>query len=104
MNNTYAKAYTEVLEILKYLPKDDYAKIPEEKIIFFEKNRDNDYEYKLDENLPLSEQKISREANAIIISIFRDFFASKEQRIKLQKILLANEFKRQARIEKYANF
>ena len=32
MTNTYAKAYTEVLEILKYFPHEEYLKIPKEKI------------------------------------------------------------------------
>ena len=40
MNNTYRRAYTELLEILKYLPQEEYEKIPKEKIEFYEKNKD----------------------------------------------------------------
>lgn len=32
VNSTYAKAYTEVLEIIKYFSKEDYNKIPSKKI------------------------------------------------------------------------
>ena len=32
MNNNYAKAYTEVLEILNYLPLDEYERIQKDKI------------------------------------------------------------------------
>ena len=28
MNQVYKKAYTEILEIIKYLPYDEYEKIP----------------------------------------------------------------------------
>ena len=35
INSRYAKAYTEVLEIIKYFPKEEFAKIPEEKIEFY---------------------------------------------------------------------
>ena len=32
MDVPYANAYQEVLEILKYIPKEDYQKIPKEKL------------------------------------------------------------------------
>mgnify|MGYP007072994665 FL=1 len=35
MINTYSKAYTEVFEIIKYLPKEEYNKIPKDKIEFY---------------------------------------------------------------------
>ena len=35
VNNAYARAYVEVLEIFKYLFKKDYMKIPKEKIEFY---------------------------------------------------------------------
>ena len=35
----YANAYTEVLEILKYIPKEDYNKIPKNKIELYETNK-----------------------------------------------------------------
>ena len=42
INNTYAKAYTEVLEIIKYFPKEEYSKIPLKKIEFYKNNMDKD--------------------------------------------------------------
>ena len=42
-NNTYARAYTEILEIIKYFTKEEYAKIPKEKIEFYRKNMDTNY-------------------------------------------------------------
>lgn len=87
MINTYARAYTEVLEILKYLSLEEYSKIPQEKIDFYKKNMEKNYEYKINPNVPLSEQYISKEANAILVSLFRDYFATENQ-IKIVNNLL----------------
>ena len=102
MINAYAKAYTEVLEILKYIPEEEYKKIPKEKIEFYKNNADKDYNYVFDRNIGLEKQKISREANSIIITLFRDYFASDNQKIKLNKILNENEIKNQKELmERY---
>lgn len=103
MSNNYEKAYTEVLEIIKYLPKEEYEKIPKEKIQFFEDNRDKDYIFKFDITKSLEEQKFLRETNAIIITLFRDFFATETQKEKLQKILIENEEKYQEELRKKYN-
>ena len=67
MINTYAKAYTEVLEILKYFSEEEYSKIPQEKIDFYKNNMDRNYNYIINPNIDLSQQYISKEANAVIV-------------------------------------
>ena len=67
MENTYENAYVEVLEILKYIPKNELEKIPKEEIDFLEKNKNENYQYdylatveekeKINEILKLNEQK-----------------------------------------------
>ena len=42
-NIEYANAYSEVLEILKNISKEDYEKVPSEKIDLFEKNANKNY-------------------------------------------------------------
>ena len=102
MKSNYPKAYTEVLEIIKYLPKEEREKIPAEKIKFYEQNCDKEYEFKFDISKPIDEQKTLRETNAIIIILFRDYFATPEQKEKLEKILIQNEKKHQEELrEKY---
>ncbi len=91
INNTYAKAYTEVLEIIKYFPKEEYSKIPLEKIEFFERNKDKNYNFVINPEIDLSEQNISPEANAIIVNLFVDYFATEEQRLKIKEILNLNQ-------------
>jgi hypothetical protein len=95
MNSTYAKAYTEVLEILNHLSIKEYNRIPKEKIEEFSKYKDKNYKFVFDENLPINKQNISKEVNAIIITLFREYFATDEQKIKLQKILYLNEVRKQ---------
>ena len=70
-DNLYAKACTEVLEILSHFSEEDFSKIPSDKIEFFEKNKDKDYEYKIDPEIDLSKQYISDEANAIIVGLYK---------------------------------
>lgn len=93
MINNYAKAYTEVLEILRYFSAEEYSKIPKEKIDFYKSNMDKDYDYNINPNIDLSKQYISKEANAILISLFRDYFATENQKKTLNKLLNQNQEK-----------
>lgn len=93
ISNTYAKAYVEVLEILKYFPKKDYMKIPEEKIEFYKNNKDKNYIFTINPKVDLSKQNISKEANAIIVNLYRDYFATEEQKVKIKEILELNQRK-----------
>ena len=50
----------------------------------------------------MAEQEISKEANAILITLFRDYFASEKQKIALKKLLNQNQLKEeQEKIQKY---
>ena len=91
MNKSYAKAYTEVLEILSHFSAEEYSKIPQEKINFYKNNMKKNYEYSIDPDIDLSKQYISKEANAILISIFRDYFANDSQRQTLNNLLNQNQ-------------
>lgn len=93
VNKAYAKAYTEVLEIISYFPQEEYNKIPKEKIVFYKENMDRDYKFTINPEIDLAEQNISKEASAIIITIFRDYFATTEQKEKLEEIIRLNEKK-----------
>ena len=101
-NSKYAKAYKEVLEIIKYFPEEEYNKIPKEKIDFYEANMDKNYQFAINPKIDLSEQNISKEANAIIVMLFQNYFAIEEQKLKIKKILDLNQRKEeQEKIKKY---
>ena len=102
MNNLYAKAYTEVLEIINHFSEDEYKKIPKEKIVFYEKHKDRKYDFKINPNIDLAEQNISRKANAILVSLFRDYFATAKQKEILKNLLQQNQEKLEK--EKYLKY
>ena len=93
LDNKYAKAYTEVLEIIKYFPEEEYNKIPKEKIEFYKNNKDKNYKFTINPKIDLSKQNVSKEASAIIVTIFKDYFATEEQKKKLEEIIKLNEKK-----------
>lgn len=94
--NQYAIAYSEVLEILKYISKEDYNKIPQEKLNVFKTNASKDYKFKYNPQKTLDEQNVSKKAKAIIGLLFRDYWASESQR---QKIIRKQNYDRM-KIEK----
>ena len=101
-NVKYAIAYREVFEILKYIPKADYDKIPNEKIELYKTMQDKNYNFKYDPSKTLDEQNISKRAKAIIGLLFRDYWATEIQR---QKILAKQKYERQKiEEEKSKNF
>ncbi len=81
----YANAYTEVLEILKYVSLEDYNKIPKNKIELFKANANNNYHFTYSPNKTLNEQNVSKIAKGIIAILFRDYWATDIQREKIIK-------------------
>lgn len=90
MNNSFAIACTQALEILKYLPQDEYEKIPQDEIEFLESQKDSTYKFEIDKNIQLQEMNISKEANAIIVILWKKYFASQDEKKKLYNILKQN--------------
>lgn len=102
MSNAYSKAYVEVLEIISHFSEEDFKKIPKSEIDFYNENKDNEYEFKINLNIDLNEQNISREANAILVALYRDYFATENQKQILEKLLKQNEQKEEEKKrEKY---
>lgn len=63
---------------------------------------DKDYIFTINPEIDLSEQNISPEANAIIVNLFRDYFATEEQKVRIKEILDLNQKKEeQEKREKY---
>lgn len=81
----YANAYTEVLDILRYISKEEYEKIPKTKIQMFEENSNKNYNFKYDVDKTLEEQNVSEITKMIIAILYRDYFATKEQKYVIIK-------------------
>ena len=82
-NIEYANAYSEVLEIIKHIPKEEYNKIPKKKIELFETKSNKDYVFSYNSEKTLDEQNVSKRAKAIIAILFRDYWATDTQREKI---------------------
>lgn len=93
MITAYKRAYTEVIEIIKYFPNEEYAKIPLEKINYYKENMDKDYNFQINPNIELEKQNISKEANAILVTLFNDYFATDKQKEILNNLLKQNQQK-----------
>lgn len=100
MNQVYKKAYTEILEIIKYLSRDEYEKIPKEKVEFYKNNKDSLYQFKYDPYKTLNEQKVLRETKVLIVNLFRDVVATETQKEKLNILLVRNEQEYQNKLQK----
>lgn len=83
INKEYAMAYKEVIEILKYVPDEDVAKIPQEKLDFYRANMDMSYNYKIDESKEFEKQEMSEITKAVLANIFRDYWATQYQRERI---------------------
>ena len=98
----YANAYSEILEILKYIPTEDYKKIPKNKIKLFETNSNKNYKFVYDPKLTLDEQNATEITKVIIAILFRDYWATPEQR---EKIIVKENYDRtqmeKEKIEQY---
>lgn len=98
----YANAYSEVLGILKFIPKEDYERIPKNKIEVFEVNSNKEYKFEYNHEKTLDEQNISKRAKAIIGILFRDYWATELQREKI--IAKQNYDRMKAEEEKRAKY
>ena len=72
MNNNYSKAYVEVLEILKYIPKEDLEKVPKDIMYTLEKCADKEYIFKINKSVPFEAQNLMEETKDILANFFRD--------------------------------
>ena len=91
-------AYTEVLEVLKYMPKQEVNKIPKDIMDYYYSNKDREYSYKIDKTKTFKEQELSEKAKVVLAILFRDYWATDEQKEKIkrkeQNDLLLNELKK----------
>ena len=97
-------AYAEVYTILQELNEEEYNKIPPEVIKTIEANRNEEYEYELDDELELKDQPMLSETKAILFNLFRDYLATPEQKAKIIRMQnearQKNELKNKLKISK----
>ena len=80
VNERYANAFSEVLEILFCVPEIEYRKLPPKLIQILEENCNPNYEFYYDPEKSLDEQNTLEETKDIIALIYRDYWANEEQK------------------------
>lgn len=89
MENTKNKVYNEVLEVLKYVSKNEFEKIPIEEIEYYNQNKDETYKYSFDSK----NNKISRKACILLVKLYVTYIASDEEKSDIYKQLKINSDK-----------
>ena len=77
------KAYTEALEILKYIPDEYVRKIPRYLLISYEAQKDKDYNFNFNYFIPFEELDILPETKDILENIYINYWAKEEEKSEL---------------------
>lgn len=102
MDLKYSNACREVVTLFDYfLDENDLSKIPEKQIKYLREKANQQYNYIVDEYKTLEEQEISKEAKAIIVSLYKKYFATNEQKKKIDEIIAILD--RQKNTKKFNN-
>lgn len=83
MSNTYQIACTQVIGILRNLPKKQYDMIPLEVIKYYEANIDKNYKFKIGEEL-------SKQSRIIMITLIKKYFLNDIENELLDESLIRN--------------
>lgn len=86
LDNRYKSAFKEVSEILKYMDEELVNKIPTKFITFLQENMSKEYDFKINENVALEEQNISREAENILALLYRNYWATEEEKQEFARL------------------
>lgn len=78
--DNYNKAYKEVDTILSYMPEENVNQIPLNMRNMFKEKMDKSHEFTIDETKPFESQVMLPETMAILANLFRDYWATPEQR------------------------
>lgn len=84
IDEEYKVACTEVLEVMNYVSKEDYNKVPKEVIQTLEKNKKVGLMFLYNPWKDINEQEISEKGRLMLASFFRDYWATDEQKSKIE--------------------
>ena len=88
----YKKAHVELLEILKYIPKNDFKKIPNNYIQHCIEEIDPNYIYTYDINKKFEEQGIMKLTKILISNLYIKYWATNERKKEI-KTMFQQEIK-----------
>ena len=71
LTKEYKRAFQEVSQIIQYLDKEDYAKLPNNFVKLIEKEKDKKYKVHITSDVPIYEQPLLEETKSILAVIYR---------------------------------
>ena len=101
MEVTLKNAYTEVYQILNLLGDKYTKKVPKKIIKLIEENQNTDYKMNIKKDSKIEEIQLSRNALIIISILNLKYWATPEEKERLQKIYNKNELDYQEEINKF---
>ena len=93
MDIDQTEAYREVLVILDNMEDEYKNKVPQELINFFKRNEAKEYVFKLDNSIPLTEQRIKEKTLSLLAILNLNYWCSIDERKELIKKYSDNERK-----------
>ena len=88
-----ANAYTQLLEILKYIPEEDYEKIDKDELKYLEQNANPNLSFDYNPDIDLNNQNVSTLTKYLIIILYKKYWATEEQKAKIMELEKRNEEK-----------
>ena len=80
ISEEYRVAYKEVLEVLKHMEPEYQQRVPLKMMEFWRKYASEEHNFISDEEKPFKEQNISKRAKVILAIVYRDCYATQEER------------------------
>lgn len=93
LEKNYSTMCAEVLEILKHCPESDVNKIPKKLIDSLELNKELNTKVIINPDKGIFEQNVNTETIIMMFIIFRNYWATEEEKIEIDEILKENEIK-----------
>lgn len=102
VNQVYAEAISETLDILEHTRKEDVDKISPKFMEYLRNNASPNYISSLDHSKKISDMDLKQKTKVILAIIYRKFWCDEEQKLEFDRKIKNNELKYQKELrEKY---
>jgi len=102
LNQRYAEASVEVLDILEHMNTNDLARVSNKFIDFLKENASKNYICNLDYSKKLNDMELKEETRGLLALMYEKYWCPEEEKEELKKKFYENEKKYQEElIEKY---
>ncbi len=102
LNQRYAEASVEVLDILEHMNANDLARVSNKFIDFLKENASKNYICNLDYSKKLNDMELKKETRGLLALMYEKYWCPEEEKEELKKKFYENEKKYQEELrEKY---